>query len=377
MTNILTYTPMIHAQIGTVSNGSTKAYDVSDDIVRFSINLKTDDSSDFSITLKNEKNKYMGVFSPMDKIAIWLTKSEKYQVLAGYIQTVPYFNLNAGEVTITGRDVLFRLQRLYWDPNLEDSYWLVFSQQDNTSQDGGYWKKGVRLLQAVANWPANKISIGQIPDEVIQWATDMYQVRLEDTQGADLVNKIYEMLQTSGPKIGTAASGVAGAADFSGNTNAEIVWNFCLSQGFTKQAAAGVIGNMQQESGVDPAKCQSGGGPGRGLLQWEVGSDRFNSLCQFASQRGADWTDIQSQLLYFVQEAPSQFDAYTGHGVYTYPSGAQAWIAEKMTFDQFKALTDIPWATEAFERVYTRASIPRMEQRVAYAQAAFSQFGGS
>ena len=82
MTKILTYTPMIHAQIGTVSNGSTKAYDVSDDIVRFSINLKTDDSSDFSITLKNEKNKYMGVFSPMDKIAIWLTKSEKYQVLA-------------------------------------------------------------------------------------------------------------------------------------------------------------------------------------------------------------------------------------------------------------------------------------------------------
>lgn len=376
MTKVLTYTPMIHAQIGTVENCSAKAYDISDDIVRFSINLKTDDSSDFSITLKNENDKYVGKFSPMDKIVIWLTKSERYQILSGYLQKVPYFNLNSGEVTITGRDVLFRLQRLFWDPNIESSYWLTFGNQDNTSQDGGYWKKGVRLLQAACNWPADKISIGQIPDDVIEWATSMYQVRLSDTQGADLVNQIYEMLQTSGPKIGQEGSTTSGAADFSGNSNAEIVWNFCISQGFTAQTAAAVIGNMQQESGVDPAKCQGGGGPGRGLLQWEEGSSRYAALVQFASQRGTTWSDIQAQLLYFVQEAPSQFEAYTGHGVHTYPSGAVAWIAEKMTFDQFKALTDIPWATEAFERVYTRASQPLMEKRIAYAQAAYQQFNG-
>ena len=206
----------------------------------------------------------------------------------------------------------------------------------------------------------------------------MYQAKLSDTQGADMVAQIYAMLQTSGPTIGGASGGSSsgGAADFSGNSNAEVVWNFCMSQGFSKQAAAGVIGNMQQESGVDPAACQGGGGPGRGLLQWEAGSGRFSDLCAFASERGTEWTDIQAQLLFFVSEAPAQFDAFTGNGVYTYPNGAQAWIAEKMTFDQFKAITDLPWATEAFERVYTRGSVPMMEKRIAYARSAYDQFGG-
>lgn len=378
MTAILTYTPMIAAQVALDRNGSQTAYDLTDDITSFTVNLKVDDSSDFTLHLKNEREKYTGLLMPMDRIVIYLTKSSTYQVLAGYITSAPYYNLNAGEVIIKGRDVIYRLQSLYWDAALQDSFWLTYRTQDDTEKDGGYWKSGVRVLQAVAEWPAEKIDVGQIPSEVIDWALSMYQAKLDDTQGADMVAQIYEMLQTSGPKLGTASGGSSsgGAADFSGNTNAEVVWNFCMSQGFSKQAAAGVIGNMQQESGVDPAACQGGGGPGRGLLQWETGSSRFSALCAFASERGTDWTDIQAQLLFFAQEAPSQFDIYTGNGVYTYPTGAQAWIAEKMTFDQFKALVDLPWATEAFERVYTRGSIPMMEKRIAYAQAAYNQFGG-
>lgn len=378
MTAILTYTPMVEAHVAVLRDGRQTAYDITDDITRFSVNLKTDDSSDFTLHLKNEREKYTGLFMPMDKIAIYLTKSERYQVLAGYIKEAPYYNLNGNEVSIRGRDVIYRLQRLYWDAGLPASYWLTYRTQDDGEQDGGYWKSGVRVLRAVANWPSSKISIGQIPSDVIDWAVSMYQAKLQDTQGADMVAQIYSMLQTSGPKLGGAQGGstAGGAADFSGNSNAEVVWNFCMSQGFSRQAAAGVIGNMQQESGVDPAACQGGGGPGRGLLQWETGSSRFSALCQFASERGTEWTDIQAQLLFFVQEAPSQFDIYTGNGVYTYPTGAQAWIAEKMTFDQFKALIDLPWATEAFERVYTRGSIPMMDKRIAYAQSAYDQFGG-
>ena len=378
MTAILTYTPMVEANVSLTRDGRTTAYDLTDDITRFTVNLKTDDSSDFILHLKNEGKKYTGLLMPMDKIAIYLSKANRYQVLAGYVTKAPYYNLNTDEVEIRGRDVLYRLQKLYWDAGLEESFWLVYRGQDDAEQDGGYWKSGVKVLQAVADWPASKISVGQIPSDVIEWATSMYQAKLSDTQGADMVAQIYAMLQTSGPTIGGASGGSSsgGAADFSGNSNAEVVWSFCMSQGFSKQAAAGVIGNMQQESGVDPAACQGGGGPGRGLLQWEAGSGRFSDLCAFASERGTEWTDIQAQLLFFVSEAPAQFDAFTGNGVYTYPNGAQAWIAEKMTFDQFKAITDLPWATEAFERVYTRGSVPMMEKRIAYARSAYDQFGG-
>ena len=379
MTAILAYTPMVSAQVRAQTANGYKYYDLTDDITDFSVTLNTDGCSTFSLTLQNVGGKYDGAFKPMDAIAIYLSKANRYQVLAGYVTKVPMFMLNSQPVTITGKDVLWRLQALYWDSGLLASRELVtFQSAESSDQDGGYWRAAANVLMSVAGWPAERISVGQIPSDVIEWATSMYRVKLADTQGADMVNQIYKMLQTSGPAIGGASEGSSsgGAADFSGNSNAEVVWNFCMSQGFSKQAAAGVIGNMQQESGVDPAACQGGGGPGRGLLQWEAGSGRFSDLCAFASERGTEWTDIQAQLLFFVSEAPAQFDAFTGNGVYTYPNGAQAWIAEKMTFDQFKAITDLPWATEAFERVYTRGSVPMMEKRIAYARSAYDQFGG-
>lgn len=379
MTAILTYTPMVKAEVAVrQQDGSVRAYDLTDDITGFKINLNVDSCSTFSLSLQNKGGKYNGAFTPMDRIVIRLSKGDEYPVFAGYITKCDFWRLYNADFEMSGKCALYRLQALYWDAGLYESQQLLFTNSSTWKTHEEYWRVGANVLTNVANWDASKIAIGQLPDDVIEFATSMYRVKLADTQGADMVNQIYKMLQTSGPAIGGASEGSSsgGAADFSGNSNAEVVWNFCMSQGFSKQAAAGVIGNMQQESGVDPAACQGGGGPGRGLLQWEAGSGRFSDLCAFASERGTEWTDIQAQLLFFVSEAPAQFDAFTGNGVYTYPNGAQAWIAEKMTFDQFKAITDLPWATEAFERVYTRGSVPMMEKRIAYARSAYDQFGG-
>ena len=378
MTAILTYTPMVSAQVRAQTANGYKYYDLTDDITGFKINLNVDSCSTFSLSLQNKGGKYNGAFTPMDRIVIRLSKGDEYPVFAGYITKCDFWRLYNADFEMSGKCVLYRLQALYWDAGLYESQQLLFTNSSTWKTHEEYWRVGANVLTNVANWDASKIAIGQLPDDVIEFATSMYRVKLADTQGADMVAQIYAMLQTSGPTMGGASGGSSsgGAADFSGNSNAEVVWNFCMSQGFSKQAAAGVIGNMQQESGVDPAACQGGGGPGRGLLQWEAGSGRFSDLCAFASERGTEWTDIQAQLLFFVSEAPAQFDAFTGNGVYTYPNGAQAWIAEKMTFDQFKAITDLPWATEAFERVYTRGSVPMMEKRIAYARSAYDQFGG-
>ena len=379
MTAILAYTPMVKAEVAVRQpDGSVRAYDLTDDITGFKINLNVDGCSTFSLSLQNKGGKYNGAFTPMDRIVIRLSKGDEYPVFAGYITKCDFWRLYNADFEMSGKCALYRLQALYWDAGLYESQQLLFTNSSTWKTHDEYWRVGANVLTNVANWDASKIAIGQLPDDVIEFATSMYRVKLADTQGADMVAQIYAMLQTSGPTIGGASGGSSsgGAADFSGNSNAEVVWNFCMSQGFSKQAAAGVIGNMQQESGVDPAACQGGGGPGRGLLQWEAGSGRFSDLCAFASERGTEWTDIQAQLLFFVSEAPAQFDAFTGNGVYTYPNGAQAWIAEKMTFDQFKAITDLPWATEAFERVYTRGSVPMMEKRIAYARSAYDQFGG-
>jgi hypothetical protein len=44
-------------------------------------------------------------------------------------------------------------------------------------------------------------------------------------------------------------------------SNAEAIWNFLISQGFTANAAAGILGNIEQESGGNPAS------PSGGLIQ--------------------------------------------------------------------------------------------------------------
>lgn len=45
--------------------------------------------------------------------------------------------------------------------------------------------------------------------------------------------------------------------------------NFFMGRGFTKEQAAGIVGNLYAESGLNHSIKQIGGGPGFGLAQWE------------------------------------------------------------------------------------------------------------
>ena len=155
MTAILAYTPMVSAQVRAQTANGYKYYDLTDDITDFSVTLNTDGCSTFSLTLQNVGGKYDGAFKPMDAIAIYLSKANRYQVLAGYVTKVPMFMLNSQPVTITGKDVLWRLQALYWDSGLLASRELVtFQSAESSDQDGGYWRAAANVLMSVAGWPA-------------------------------------------------------------------------------------------------------------------------------------------------------------------------------------------------------------------------------
>ena len=103
----------------------------------------------------------------------------------------------------------------------------------------------------------------------------------------------------------------ASGGDFSGSTNEEICWNYFISQGFSEAATAGILGNMYVESAgtFDPSIHQYGGGPGRGLCQWEEsysgGSGRYNNLVAFANSLGKSWDDITAQLQFVSYELSS------------------------------------------------------------------------
>ena len=163
-----------------------------------------------------------------------------------------------------------------------------------------------------------------------------------------------------------------------GNTVKEQVWNYLISAGFSEECAAAVMGNMEAESGVDPTKIQSGGaGPAAGICQWEnynTKTGRWKNLYDFATNRGKDWTDLQSQLDFLMKELSSTFETYTGRERHYYDTGEWCFWPTEMSSEEFKMLTDIDLATEIFCRVFERPSIPHMNNRINYAHSYYELY---
>lgn len=140
--------------------------------------------------------------------------------------------------------------------------------------------------------------------------------------------------------------------------NAWIVWQFLKSKGYTEQAAAGILGNMDQESGVMPDTDQVGG-PAYGLVQWDGsayplvppatwnGREYVQNLMRAAGISG-DYriAKTQSQLL--------EWCMFNGQYIPTssYPYSVA----------QFKGLTNISTATTAFEANFERPAATHPER---------------
>ena len=150
------------------------------------------------------------------------------------------------------------------------------------------------------------------------------------------------------------------------------VWNFLKSQGFTEQAAAGVMGNLEQETHMNPALENS---VTCGIACWDNQSGG-NPLKNAAKAAGKDWKDLGFQMQFLMQSLPSAFNTYTGRDKHFYDNGEWCWWEKKMSFEQFKKLTSVNEATEIFERVYERASKPMMQKRMEYANQYYQQFTG-
>ena len=140
--------------------------------------------------------------------------------------------------------------------------------------------------------------------------------------------------------------------------NAWIVWQFLKSKGYTEQAAAGILGNMDQESGIMPDTEQIGG-PAYGLVQWDGsayplvppatwnGREYVQNLMRAAGISG-DYrtTKAQCQLLEWCML----------NGQYIKTSAYPYSVA------QFKGLTNISTATTAFEANFERPAATHPER---------------
>lgn len=81
-----------------------------------------------------------------------------------------------------------------------------------------------------------------------------------------------------------------------------------MSMGFSAAAAAGVVGNLVQESGLRTDAIGDNGTSG-GLAQWH--NERLDALKRFAAARGKKWTDLDTQIEFLAEEMRTSYaDTY-------------------------------------------------------------------
>jgi N-acetylmuramoyl-L-alanine amidase len=108
----------------------------------------------------------------------------------------------------------------------------------------------------------------------------------------------------------SSSGGSGGGAPMSGSTqdkNAAKVWNYLTGKGLTTQQAAGFLGNMEAESGINPGTQEYGTGIGYGLVQWSY--ERRTNLENFAKKQGKPVSDIDVQLDFLWKELTTDYNS--------------------------------------------------------------------
>lgn len=135
--------------------------------------------------------------------------------------------------------------------------------------------------------------------------------------------------------------------------NAAITFDFLTARGLTDFQAAAVVGNLQHESGLDPALSAPDPRPtnpaamGRGIAMWGD-PGRWRDLLAFAAARRSDPWALETQLDFLWAELPS-------NGLW-----------------RLRATTTLEEAVVAFQDDFERPNraLAHTDRRIAYARAA-------
>lgn len=100
----------------------------------------------------------------------------------------------------------------------------------------------------------------------------------------------------------------AGADENATGERSKYIQQKLMSMGFTASAAAGVVGNLVQESGLRTDAIGDNGTSG-GLAQWH--NERLDALKRFAAARSKKWTDLDTQIEFLAEEMRTSYaDTY-------------------------------------------------------------------
>ena len=199
------------------------------------------------------------------------------------------------------------------------SYWWTTTRRNddgNWNGGSGYKFQGFIYCPAVTASPNAVVSDNVVTSDNAEINGDSIAI-----SKADVINKD-NYLTESEMKI-----------------NARYIWNYLGTRGWTLNAVAAMLGNMQSESNINPGLRERGGGTGYGLVQWTPGTNHIN----WAKDRGYAKDDIDGQLEHIIWERDNGKQYYKNRFKYT--------------FKEFAVSTDDPYIlAAAFLCDYERAA---------------------
>lgn len=170
----------------------TETYDLSEDIINFSVQRSTSSISTASITLHNRRNKYNNLLKRMSRIVIFLKRTEWVQVFAGYTDSVPYLQIVPGPVTIKASCSIKRIQHTHWDPAKHPEILYQTLRQNANQPDGGTSEAVFRTLIEIAGWDESHVHIQKIPQVFLEFNAAITTENEDDIQSIQPRKQMYE-----------------------------------------------------------------------------------------------------------------------------------------------------------------------------------------
>ncbi|HSX05982.1 MAG TPA: phage tail tip lysozyme [Candidatus Saccharimonadales bacterium] len=172
------------------------------------------------------------------------------------------------------------------------------------------------------------------------------------------------------PDNGSGSCGDLGTSTLQGNSNEQKAFNFFISQGLSPIAAAGIVGNLKEESQVDPTSVQGGkdsatippsiyDSGGYGIAQW-TSYGRQKNLIEYAQKNGVQLGDpsgvpgnLTVQLEFLWQEANNSYSTVLQHvkAAATPGDAATQWMGPNITGADRSGGFENPLASAAHEDV--------------------------
>lgn len=161
-----------------------------------------------------------------------------------------------------------------------------------------------------------------------------------------------------------------------GSDNREKAFNYFVSKGLSSIQSAAIVGNMVQESGVDPQNTQQGFHPDRTKDPAKVSK---NSRGQQGGWGIIQWTPsskvlqakIDAKAKGEIHTLATQLDIVWGH-----LNNSPAITTGRFNIDNYKRINTVPEAVAYFETHIEGAGNPVLENRIKYADKILEDYDG-